>query len=67
MIGHQYEWQLSHNEVRAIKENFPESEWTEEQKALVKTLEDKEANKAGFLAQGNPPKKPFTFKIRRRD
>jgi len=30
------------NKVRAIKENFPESEWTEEQKALVKTLEDYE-------------------------
>lgn len=29
-------------EVRAIKENFPQSEWTEDQKAKVKKLHDHE-------------------------
>lgn len=28
--------------VRAIRENFPQSEWTEEQKAKVKLLDDKQ-------------------------
>jgi len=29
-------------EVKIIKENFPKSEWTPEQKATIKTLEDME-------------------------